>query len=304
MSDVSFQIFRFSDFSFFYCQRPTLLLSTGRSIPIMRSIRFTLNVTGATTMIVLWALSTPSAFATASQATVVAVRGSVTSAPSPSAAFAPVVKGNAITVGSAIKTADASELLMSPFQGSAIRVLEESSLVLSESDLQKSGETVLGRKAVLDLHRGSVQVALDKRPGGPVDLKVGTPQCVAAARGTVFQTSTSGHCETQIIVLRGEVLVSWTDANQLKHEEVVKPGMKRTISCKRVESIYETATAAELASLAAFENEAASAGLVDVANLGPSHAPLLVDPPVLSIGTINPINISGGVVSPEQPPRP
>lgn len=256
-------------------------------------------------MIMLCALSAPSAFATASQATVVAVRGSVTSAPSTNAGFAPVVKGNAITVGSAIKTAAASELLMSPFQGSAIRVLEESSLVLSESDLQKSGETVLGRKAVLDLHRGSAQVALDKGPGGPVDFKIGTPQCVAAARGTVFQTSASGHCETQIIVLRGEVIVSWTDANRLKHEEVVKPGMKRTISCKRdFESIYETATAAELASLTAFGNEAASAGLVDAVNLGPSHAALLVDPPVESIGTINPINITGGVVSPEQPPRP
>ena len=271
----------------------------------MRSIRFTLNVTGATTMIVLWVLSTPSAFATVSQATVVAVRGSVTSAPSTSAAFAPVVKGNAITVGSAIKTADASELLMSPFQGSAIRVLEESSVGLSESDLQKSGETVLGRKAVLDLHRGSVQVALDKRPGGSVDFKIGTPQCVAAARGTVFQTSASGACETQIIVLRGEVLVSWTDANRQKHEEVVKPGMKRTISCKRdLESIYEPATAAELASLTAFENESMAAGLVHVASLGSSHAAPLSEPTMASIGTINPANISGGVVSPEQPPRP
>lgn len=54
-------------------------------------------------------------------------------------------------------------------------------MILEQADLQKSGERVIGRKAVLELKKGPVQVIVDPRT--KADFKINTPQCVAAARG-------------------------------------------------------------------------------------------------------------------------
>jgi hypothetical protein len=130
---------------------------------------------------VIVGLSVPSAFATTTEAKAVAVKGDVKSGPPAAPALPQVQQGSNIYVGHAIKTAEVSELLMSPFQGSAVRVLEKSSVILEQADLQKSGERVIGRKAVLELKNGPVQVIVDPRQ--KADVKITTPQCVAAARG-------------------------------------------------------------------------------------------------------------------------
>jgi hypothetical protein len=131
---------------------------------------------------VIVGLSVPSAFGiTTTQAKAVAVKGDVKSGPPAAPALPQVQQGGNIHVGHAIKTAEVSELLMSPFQGSAVRVLEKSSVILQEVDLQKSGERVIGRKAVLELKKGPMQVIVD--PKMKADFKINTPQCVAAARG-------------------------------------------------------------------------------------------------------------------------
>jgi hypothetical protein len=131
---------------------------------------------------VIVGLSVPSAFGrTTTEAKAVAVKGDVKSGPPAAPALPQVQQGSNIHVGHAIKTAEVSELLMSPFQGSAVRVLEKSSVILQEVDLQKSGERVIGRKAVLELKKGPVQVIVDPRT--KADFKISTPQCVAAARG-------------------------------------------------------------------------------------------------------------------------
>jgi hypothetical protein len=126
-------------------------------------------------------LLVPSAFATTTEAKAMAVKGDVKSGPPAAPALPQVQQGSNIHVGHAIKTAEVSELLMSPFQGSAVRVLEKSSVILEQADLQKSGERVIGRKAVLELKKGPVQVIVDPRT--KADFKISTPQCVAAARG-------------------------------------------------------------------------------------------------------------------------
>ena len=110
-----------------------------------------------------------------------AVKGDVKSGPPADPELPRVQQGNNIHVGHAIKTAEVSELLMSPFQGSAVRVLEKSSVILQQLDLEKSGERVIGRKAVLELKKGPLQVVVDPRQ--KADVKITTPQCVAAARG-------------------------------------------------------------------------------------------------------------------------
>ena len=121
------------------------------------------------------------ASAAVTDAKAMAVKGSVKSGPPAAPELAQVQQGNNIHVGHAINTAEISELLMSPFQGSAVRVLEKSSVILEEADLQKTGEKVIGRKAVLELKKGTGQVVVDPRQ--KADIKITTPQCVAAARG-------------------------------------------------------------------------------------------------------------------------
>jgi len=227
-----------------------------------------------------------------------------------------VQQGSNIHVGHAVNTAEVSELLMSPFQGSAVRVLEKSSVILEQADLQKSGERVIGRKAVLELKKGPVQVIIDPRQ--KADVKITTPQCVAAARGTVYQTSAVDKETTVTIVLRGEVVVTCEDSKG-RHETVVKAGMKLTTRKRHAggkevlgpgvpgpgdcESILEPASKAELAGLAELEKEAIQRGIVTAG--GPTGFPLpgLPDIPIPIEELLNPKDISGGpvVASPEQP---
>src|SRR5438067_12645176 len=159
----------------------------------------------AVTAITVIGLALSSANAATTEAKAVAVKGSVKSGPPAAPELPQVQQGSNIRVGHAIKTAEVSELLMSPFQGSAVRVLEKSSVILQEADLQKSGEKVIGRKAVLELKKGTGQVIVDPR-GPKDDFKISTPQCVAAARGTVYQTAVVDKETTVTVVLRGEVV--------------------------------------------------------------------------------------------------
>ncbi|PYL20392.1 MAG: hypothetical protein DMF41_06380 [Verrucomicrobia bacterium] len=258
---------------------------------------------------VIVGFSLAQAFAAPTEAKAVAVKGNVKSGPPAAPVLPQVQQGSNIHVGHAVNTAEVSELLMSPFQGSAVRVLEKSSVILQEADLQKSGEKVIGRKAVLELKKGTGQVIVDPRQ--KTDIKITTPQCVAAARGTVYQTAVVDKETTVTIVLRGEVVVTCEDSKG-RHETVVKAGMKLTTRKKRGEggkevlgpnepgpgdcvSILEPATKAELAGLADLENVFG----------GPTTAavpfPTDIQTPIEEL--LNPKDISGGpiVVSPEQP---
>jgi FecR protein len=265
---------------------------------------------------VIAGLSISSASATTTEAKAVAVKGDVKSGPPAAPALPQVQQGSNIRVGHAIKTAEVSELLMSPFQGSAVRVLEKSSVILEQADLQKSGERVIGRKAVLELKKGPVQVIVD--PKTKADFKISTPQCVAAARGTVYQTSAVDKETTVTIVLRGEVVVTCEDSKG-RHETVVKAGMKLTTRKKReggkevlgpgepgpgdCVSILEPASKAELEGLAELEKEAVQRGLVTAEGPPTVPFPTAPDIPIPIEELLNPKDISGGpiVASPEQP---
>lgn len=220
-----------------------------------------------------------------SQANVVATKGSVKSALAALEELVPVRQGSTITVGSTIQTGETSEVLMSAFPGSAVRILEQNSTVLAEADLQKNGETVIGRKAMLNLRKGAVQVALDKAPGN-VDFSITTPQCVAAARGTVFQTAVINGATTTT-VSRGTVSILSRDAKGKLRVVVLKAGMTLTVRRSADGTVQLNpvrASKAQLAALFAFEKQVVASGLVR--NPSGSRYAALLDP-------ANPANISG-----------
>lgn len=210
-----------------------------------------------------------SCLAVVTDAKVVVVNGSVSCKPTFTAEAVPVSKGDTVTVGSTVQTEMKSDLLMSPLPGAAIRILENNSVVLTEADLQKKGETVLGRKAKLQLNRGTVQVGLDKI-GGTADFKITTPQCVAAARGTVFGT-TASKAATTVVVLEGVVAVPWKDGKGKTHAPDVRAKMKVTIKVGRDGQLEQEgpvrATQADLSSLRDFTKFAAARGLLRFASL-------------------------------------
>ena len=224
--------------------------------------------------------SASQAFARSTAAEAIIVKGDVLAKLPEESNAQPLQKGSTVEVGSTITTGDSSGLLMSAFPGSAIRVLESNEIILKEADLEKRGETVLGRKAVLDLRRGAVQVALEKREDGPVDFTVTTPQCVAAARGTVFETSSDGDATTTI-VLEGSVALPsrWkgevSDGKEILDGKemldgkelvfAVGPGQKGIVRFTPSGPEWEgpfAATAGELARLREFVEIAAAEGLI------------------------------------------
>src|SRR5947208_15762530 len=104
---------------------------------------------------VIVGFSLAQAFAAPTEAKAVAVKGNVKSGPPAAPVLPQVQQGSNIHVGHAVNTAEVSELQMSPVQGSAVRGLEKRSVILQETHLQKSGEQVISRKAVMKLRKGA-----------------------------------------------------------------------------------------------------------------------------------------------------
>lgn len=170
-----------------------------------------------------------SAYALITEARAVVVKGTVTDIAPSSSTETPVVRDAEIQVGSTIGTAEKSSLLMQPTPGAAVMVLEKSSVVLTEDDLKKTGETIIGKKTILNLRKGAVEAALLHPNGGGVDFKIKTPQCVAAARGTVYGVSVSpdGNSTTIVTSAGSSVTVTWVVNGQL---QTVTVGPNQTLT--------------------------------------------------------------------------
>ncbi len=199
-----------------------------------------------------------------------------------------VQQGSSVGVGSMIRTAKRSDVLMSAFPGSAVRVMEDNEVILKEADLRKRGETIIGRKVVLNLRKGTVMVAIDKPENGKIDFSINTPQCVAAARGTVFSTSTENGI-TKTVVLFGLVVCKGEGIGG-RQIVSVPPGLKVNIGSDKdgmLPGEPVPATEEELKELMEFMEEAAAKGLVALAPVGSAPAaimplPDLNLPPILT----------------------
>ncbi len=222
------------------------------------------------------------------EAEAIVVKGNVTALAEGAVEPQLVQRGSTVGVGSLVRTAKRSDVLMSAFPGSAVRIMEDNEVILKEADLRKRGETIIGRKVVLNLRRGTVMVAIDKPEKGKIDFSINTPQCVAAARGTVFSTSTVNGV-TKTVVLYGLVVCAGKGIDE-RQIVSVPPGLKVNIGSDKdgmLPGEPVPATEEELKALMEFLEEAASKGLVTLAPVGsgpPELLPLqdLNLPPVLT----------------------
>lgn len=92
--------------------------------------------------------------------------------------------GDKVAIGSTIKTGAGARAVVVITSRSAIRIAENSEVVLEVID-----ETVLPKKVTIDLKDGSLSALLKPNAAGELDFQVRTPSGVAAARGTFFSVA-------------------------------------------------------------------------------------------------------------------
>jgi len=93
----------------------------------------------------------------------------------------PVEAGDTVAVGTTIKTGAESRAVIVITPRSAIRISENSEVVIETVD-----ETASPKQVMIDLKDGSLGALLKPNAAGELDFKVRTPSGVAAARGTFY----------------------------------------------------------------------------------------------------------------------
>jgi hypothetical protein len=96
----------------------------------------------------------------------------------------PLEKGDKVAVGTTIKTGADARAVIVITPRSAIRISENSEVVIETVD-----EAASPKQVMIDLKDGSLGALLKPNASGELDFKVRTPSGVAAARGTFYSVA-------------------------------------------------------------------------------------------------------------------
>jgi len=107
--------------------------------------------------------------------------GTVTMIPANGGAEQPLKVGDVVPVGATVKTGVSSRAVVKTTKQSAIRIAENSQVVMME--LVESDTTP---KVLVDIKSGSLGALIQPQAQGVMDFKVKTPTGIAAARGTMY----------------------------------------------------------------------------------------------------------------------
>ena len=116
-----------------------------------------------------------------SAGTVSVAVGKVTMIPMGGNAEAELKVGDAVPVGSTVKTGAASRAVIKTTKQSAIRIAENSQAVFTELV-----DSDTAPKVLVDLKAGSLGALIQPQAQATMDFKVKTPSGIAAARGTMY----------------------------------------------------------------------------------------------------------------------
>jgi len=142
-------------------------------------------------------------------AKVYSVVGTVEFAGPGSSSYAPLKKGQALAIGSTIRTGDDGVAVLVTTPGSAIQIGNSSILKINQLAFAKSGGAVTQRTAVLQLTSGVLSALIDPSTPKITNFQVQTPEGAAAARGTFYAVLVY-HGKTYIGVKEGHVAVQAT----------------------------------------------------------------------------------------------
>jgi len=132
--------------------------------------------------------------------------GTVTLLPGGGGAARPLVVGDTVPVGSSVKTGAASRAVVVLTGQSAVRIAENSEVLIETLEASDTNPKVL-----LDLKAGSLGALIKPQAQTAMDFKVKTPSGVAAARGTFFSVAVEDG-KGYVQVKEGKVDVSPADA--------------------------------------------------------------------------------------------
>ncbi len=119
-------------------------------------------------------------------ATVFQVSGLAESAPPGSPSFSALSVGEALPVGTTVRTGADGKLVLTVTPGSAINVGPNTKLKLNALAFAKSGGDVTQREAHIELTSGVVTALIDPSTPKITDFQIQTPQGGASARGTFY----------------------------------------------------------------------------------------------------------------------
>lgn len=144
------------------------------------------------------------------------VVGDVTVAPPGGGAAVAAKQGDAVKIGSTIKTGAGARAVLVTTRQSAVRIAENSEVVVE--DLQDSDATP---KVLLDIKNGSMGALIQPQAQTAMDFRIKTPSGVAAARGTFYAVAVEDGKKGFVQVKDGKVAVTPAGAQA---GEGAKPG--------------------------------------------------------------------------------
>jgi hypothetical protein len=149
-------------------------------------MKTSLPLRSALCALLLLACALPAALAAPFTAVAKEVEGSAEYTLPGDGVFHALTVGTELPSGSRVRTKADGLVYILTLPGAAIRVGGNSDMTLSEVVADASAGTQDKAKAIISLQSGTVHALIKKEMSKEVDLRIRTPQGVAAARGTFF----------------------------------------------------------------------------------------------------------------------
>ena len=123
----------------------------------------------------------------------------------------PIVKGESVIIGSRITTGADGRVVLTPMPGVRSIIAPNTTLTLESSSENKTSETNVTHKAVIDLKEGAVVTDLNKPEGVTYDYSIRTARGLAGARGTTFTVGINAAGIQTIVVSHGTISINFAD---------------------------------------------------------------------------------------------
>jgi hypothetical protein len=128
-----------------------------------------------------------------------------------STAPVPLQKGQLVPAGAQVVTGDKGRVILGLLPGAATILSPNTTLAVRRLSLERTGDAVAKRDVQLELQsKTGSAISFLKKMDGASDFSVKTPFGVAAARGTVWKTTS-----TRVITVSGQVTVTLNNGDQV-----------------------------------------------------------------------------------------
>ena len=130
-------------------------------------------------------------------------------------ALRPAIKGETVIIGTRIVTGTDGRLVLTPMPGIKSIVTPNTTLLLEGASEERTSDTNVTQKVVLDLKEGSVVSDLQKPEGVTYDYSIRTARGLAGARGTTYTVGINRAGVQSIVVAHGAISINFSDGRKM-----------------------------------------------------------------------------------------